>query len=207
MTDAGAGMGDIEGTAGPGDLPSAGRVLDVRYSLRARDLLEPGAAGSRHSMITALFGFFLVFGSVFPILMGDWTVIGFVLFAVGFVTGLIPGAIMAFMAGRRPDLLSLEQRVVIDGEGVRMASERATSTSTWSLFKRVRETRTAFLLDFGTGAATFVPKRALDAREQATLVAIAMDAGKMDHRSSWYWPAVGVGLGVIVTVILLALTL
>jgi hypothetical protein len=198
---------DATGAAPDVDAAPAGPVVDVRYSLRARDLFEPGAAGSRHSMVTALFGFVFVPGTVFALLMGDLTVIAFALFVLSFLTGVLPAAIMTFMAGRRPDLLALEQHVVIDMDGVRMASERATSTSTWTMFKRVRETGTAYLLDFGTGAATFVPKRALDRDQLATIRSIAEAVGKFDRRSSWYWATVGIGLGSIATVILLALTL
>ncbi len=182
-------------------------VVDVRYALSTRDLLEPATTGSRHSMMCGAFGFIMVPGTVFGILQGDPFTVAFGALALGFVTGIIPGAITMFMAGRRPDILTLEQHVIIDATGVRMSSERASSTATWAMFRRVRETGSAYLLDFGTGAMTFVPKRALDHEQRAAVREIAARAGKLDRRSSWFWPGVGTGLGGIVTILILALTL
>ena len=182
-------------------------VVVVRYALSTRDLLEPATTGSRHSTVTGVFGFFMIPGMVFGILQGDLFTVAFGALALGFVTGVIPGALTMFMAGRRPDILTMEQHVVIDAAGVRMSSERASSTATWAMFRRVRETGSAFLLDFGTGAMTFVPKRALDFEQRAAVREIAARAGKLDRRSSWFWPAVGTGLGGIVTILILALTL
>ena len=186
---------------------SADVVVDVRYALSTRDLFEPATTGARHSMITAAFGFVMVPGTVLGLLQGDLLTIAFGAFALGFITGVIPGALTVFMAGRRPDLLAMEKRVEIDGAGVRSTSERLSSNATWSYFRRVRETDTAFLLDFGTGAMTFVPKRALDLGQRASVRDIAPREGKLDRRSSWFWPAVGTGLGGIVTILILALTL
>jgi hypothetical protein len=186
---------------------SADDAVDVRYALSTRDLFEPATTGSRHSVMAGAFGFMMIPGTVFGILQGDPFTVAFGALALGFVTGVIPGALTMFMAGRRPDILTMEQRVVIDAAGVKMSSERASSTATWAMFKRVRETVTAFLLDFGTGAMTFVPKRALDVEQRAAVRQIAAREGKLDRRSSWFWPAVGTGLGGIVTILILALTL
>ena len=186
---------------------SPGEVVDVRYALSTRDLFEPAAAGSRHSVMAGAFGFIMIPGTMFGILQGDLLSVAFGALAVGFVTGGIPGALTMVMAGRRPDILAMEQRLEIDGAGVRMTSERLSSNATWAYFRRVRETYTAFLFDFGTGAMTFVPKRALDLEQRAAVRKIAAREGKLDRRSSWFWPAVGTGLGGIVTILILALTL
>ncbi len=54
---------------------------------------------------------------------------------------------------------------------------------------------------------TFVPKRALDLEQRAAVREIARREVKLERRSSWFRPAVGTGLGGIVTILILSVTL
>ena len=174
------------------------------YTLTPMDVFSATTAMSRHSILSGFFGFIGVLGTVLGMLVADPAAIAFALFSIGFATGVLPGNLSAGMASRRRDLLALETHVEIDATGVRMANERTASMATWSTFRRIRDTPTAFALDFGTGAGTFVPKRAMDAPERAAVRRIAVRVGKYDRASSWRWPAIGVAFGAVTTLVVVS---
>jgi len=65
------------------------------------------------------------------------------------------------------------------------------------MFRRMREMSRDILLDFGTGAATFVPKRVMTSSQLDTLRELGQSAGLLESSSSWTMPLVGVGVGVL----------
>jgi len=185
----------------------AAPIVDVSYSLTVRDLLEPLITGSRHSMLAAFMAILAVWMGALGLVMGDaFDVMVAVLMAL-FAVGIVPAAISLFFATRRRDLLAEERHLVIDAEGVRLESARSSSRSTWSVFRRVRETGTALLLDFGTGGVLPLPKRLLGVGGADAVRGIAADNGKLDLQSSWKWPLIGLVLGVVLTSAFLAVTL
>jgi hypothetical protein len=102
-------------------------------------------------------------------------------------------------------LAKAEIRLEADDVGVRMALPMSSSTSGWSAFRRLRETSESFILDFGTGMGTFVPKRALSREQAATLRDLAEAAGVLASGSSWRLPVIGLVFGLALLVPVLAL--
>jgi hypothetical protein len=181
-------------------------VVDVRYRLTPRDVFRATMDANRYSKLTVVFGIVLVSVAVTGTQNGDISAIFFVAMAAGFITGAVPAAISAFMASRRPDLLSREVWLRVGRDGVRMASPGSTTEFDWATVRRMRDMPLDFLLDFGTGAAAFVPKRVLDPAQTDGIRTLGADNGKLETSSSWAWPVFGLALGTIFTMVLILLS-
>ena len=183
-----------------------GASIDVRYRMTIGDIFRASAEGSRYSRMMVLFGALGAFGSLFGILNGDMLSLIWLVVVIAFVSGILPGALVAAFARQRRDLVAREIRLQADGAGIRMHSPGASSDVDWATFRRMRDMSSAVLLDLGTGAATFVPKRALTPAEQVLLLDLGRRTGLLEAGSSWKMPLVGVLLGLAVGLVLVALT-
>ena len=86
----------------------------------------------------------------------------FILFGLLLASGYFVAPFLWFAIRRRRDLLLAAIDVSADTTGVTFARPTSTTTNAWSVYRRVRETRDAFLLDPGTGSSGFVLKRDAD---------------------------------------------
>ncbi len=180
-------------------------AVDVRYRLTARDVIAATAAANRYTKLAAVFAAFAVVITVTDFLIGDpvWPMP--LLIGAGFATGVVPGLIGAWAWSRRPEIGRAEIRLEADTTGVRMALPMSSTVSDWSTFRRILVTREAFILDFGTGAGTFVPQRALRPDQAVSLRQLAETAGVLASGSSWRLPAIGFAAGLVLLVPVLAL--
>jgi hypothetical protein len=175
-------------------------TLDVRYHLSSRDIVIAVAAANRFSKLAAVTAAAGVVGTVFAWLNGDPTWPVGIFLGAGFATGLAPGLIGAWAFSRRPEIATAEIHMEADDAGVRIATQMSQSAATWAVFRRVRETPGEFLLDFGTGAGTFVPKAVMEPADCEALRGLAARAGVLVQGSSWRLPAIGVVIGALLTV-------
>jgi hypothetical protein len=192
----------VEGPPAP---PDAG--IDVQYRMTIGDVFRASAEGSRYSRMMVLFGALGAFGCLFGILTGDLLSLLWLLVVIGLVSGILPGALVAGFARQRRDLLAREIHLQADEAGIRMQSPGASSEVDWATFRRMRDMSAAVLLDFGTGAATFVPKRALTPPEQLRLLELGRRRGLLEGGWSWKMPLAGVLPGLAAGLVLVALTI
>lgn len=184
-----------------------GPVVDATYRMTAGDLYRVSAAATRHSRIAGVFGFFAIWNLVIGLVSGDApSIVGSLVFGVGFGVGILPGAISAFFGSRRPEILRREIHLHADAAGVRMASPGSMSEFTWATLRRVRPMGDDYLLDFGTGAATFIPRHALNAADRAALERLVLAHGELDLANQWRWLALGCGLGLGLSLLFLLVT-
>ena len=177
--------------------PSPTQAVEVRYNLTLRDMFRASCEWSRYSRMMLVFGFLVAWGSVLGIITGDVLSFVWMLIGIAFVTGVIPGLLTVVFARQRRDLLEREMWLQADRSGIRMKAPGSSSEADWSMFRRMREMSRDILLDFGTGAATFVPKRVMTSSQLDTLRELGQSAGLLESSSSWTMPLVGVGVGVL----------
>ncbi len=195
-------------TPAPAEEPAvvAGPVVDATYRMTKGDLFRVSAAVTRHSKLSALFGFLMLWSGVIGWAGEDVTSLVFVLFCLLFGTGILPGLISAFFASRRPELLAREVHLRADASGVRMESQGSMSQFTWSTLRRVRPQGSDYVLDFGTGASTFIPEHGLTAAQRADLERLVLAHAELDLSSQWRWLAVGSALGLAAVLVFLFVT-
>jgi hypothetical protein len=186
-------------------LTSTGASVSVSYRLARRDVFAATAAANRYTKLAAGFAAVAVVITVADFLIGDpvWPIP--LLIGSGFATGAAPGLLGVWAWTRRPDLAQAEILLEADPAGVRLALPMSASASEWSAFRRLRETSESFILDFGTGMGTFVPKRALSPEQAASLRSLAEAAGVLEKGSSWRLPVIGLVVGLALLVPVLAL--
>ncbi len=172
-------------------------AIDIRYRLTARDVFAATAAANRYTRLAAVFAAVAVVITATDFLIGDplWPMP--LLIGAGFASGAGPGLLGAWAWRRGPDVAKAEMRLEADSAGVRMALPMSSSVSDWSMFRRIRITPEAFILDFGTGSDTFVPQRALTRDQAAALRDLAEAAGVLQAGSSWRLPAIGLAAGLV----------
>jgi hypothetical protein len=170
--------------------------VDATFRLTLGDVFRASAEGARHSWLAAIFGFMFVYGFFFSVLVADFVTIAFAAVGFGFSTGWLSGLVVAIGASRRRDLLALEHTLHVDRDGISWVSSGSASREAWGMYRRIRDMRSDFLLDSGTGSATFVPKRVLTAEQVATFRHLAASAGLLVAGSSWVRPVIGYAVGV-----------
>lgn len=190
-------------TAGEASLESA--VVDVRYRLTFREVFLVVAEMNRCSKLAAFFGLFIVLIPAMSLSMGDWTGIVALLLGLSFVSGTLPATLAAWTFSRRREFMEFEWRTVIDADGIATWTPKSEGRAKWSMYRRIRETQTAFILDMGTGAGSFLPKSAFDAATSAAIASYAADAGLLVRGSTWRLPLIGVGIGLAIVVPILLL--
>ena len=124
----------------------------------------------------------------------------FVNLLIGFVgllwlTGLLPGLLMAFMAGRRPEIMQLPTDLTVSAAGIRTVTPLASGEAAWATYKRLRSTGSTLLLELGTGAAVLVPRRAFTAAQIERVEEWADAAGVLDRASPVLAYAKGLAIG------------
>ena len=170
-------------------------LVDVRYSLTARDIVFAVAAANRHSRLSAAFAAGGVVLTATSWHSGDPTWPVPLIIAAGFASGLMPGVIAAWGWRRRPELAAA-MHVVVSSDGVALSAPISTTTA-WSEVRRVRESGGSFLIDFGTGTGTLVPRRVLGDLQASALREVAESAGVLAAASSWRWTSIGIVVGIV----------
>lgn len=127
------------------------------------DLVWHQAELMRRAALVIVFGTFVTVTSAIALALGDLTSIIGLLLGLSFLSGLFGVPFVWWAIHQRRDLLLAPVSFEIDDEGISMSTSRSTSRSAWSVFRRARETRRAFVLDTGAGAAAMVLKRAMGA--------------------------------------------
>lgn len=170
-------------------------AVDATFRITLGDVFRASAEASRHSWLAAVAGFILVFGTFFWAAREDITSIALAVVGIGLSTGWLSGLIVMLNTRRRPDLLAREHVLHADAAGIRWVAPESTSDTAWGFYRRIREMRGDFLLDTGTGAATFVPKHGLTTGQAETFRHLARQAGLLVSGSSWIRPIIGYGFG------------
>lgn len=148
--------------------PTAPGSTHVRFTARpsARDLTVNAAALMRGSGLSLLFGTVLTVTSIANILQGDQVVsVISLLLGVTFLTGAMIVPLVWWSIRRRRDLVLAPIDVDADDEGIRISAAYGTSQQSWSVYRHVRETSRAFVLDTGSGAAALLTKRGVAAAD------------------------------------------
>ncbi len=172
--------------------------VDLRYQPVIGDYFDAMASAARHSRFAAAMGAALVvMASTAIVLIGDKVSVVILLAGILFLTGHLPAALSLGTVWRKRSLLTREVVIHADATGVRSSLAGTKSEVDWSTFKRVRDVRTAFLLDLGTGGGAIVPKRVFDADSLARFRALARGAGVLDASS----PALDLGVGSLIGVV------
>lgn len=83
------------------------------------------------------------------------------LLGVSFMTGLFVAPFVWWSVRQRRDLALAPVEVEADDSGIALASSQASSRQDWSVYRRARETRRAFMLDTGT-MAIILTKQGVD---------------------------------------------
>lgn len=182
--------------APPGPPAPPAVAVDATFRITGQDVFRAASEAARHTWLSAGFGFALVFGGFFWASRDDITSLAIAALGVGFSTGWLSGLIAVLNTRRRPDLLARDHRLHVDAAGIRWVAPEATSETAWRYYRRIREMRGDFLLDAGTGSATFVPKRGLRPVEVEVFRHLALRAGLLTSGSSWTKPVIGYAVGV-----------
>ena len=183
-------------------------LLAVAYRARLRDISRAAASTIRHSKISAFGAFLLVPSLVFGLLTGDviLALVGTV-FLASLASGWGPGALVALSMRGRTDLFQQGIQLLVTDAALSETTVRLGTRMPWTSLRLARDMSGDVMFDFGSSMATYVPKRVLDAGQTTTLLAIAERHAKVERRSSWLLPAIGTGLGIGLTAILLVPTL
>jgi hypothetical protein len=182
----------------------------VTYTMTSSDLLAAGVAASRQSVTINTIGAFAVAAALLSaVVTGVGGLFEFFLplaFGAAFLSGYAAGGLSALAASRRPDLVRAPMEFRATRDGVVMTASKGRSEARWSMYKRVIETGSTVLFDFGTGAASMVPSRAFTAEERGRLRGWAESAGVLDRSPAWRPMAVGIALGIVGVLVATALT-
>lgn len=148
----------------PATPPIGEPILEARYQMTFGEMLRAGPPFARQmrSTIAATVVFGLG-GATSLLLAGDLLVgsVGLVA-AVAMGSGWFSVATMALLGWRRRSLFEQATHLTVDTLGVRITTPMASTRFVWNVCKRVRESRTFFFLDYGTGAGMLIPKRAFE---------------------------------------------
>jgi hypothetical protein len=200
----------------PGDLsqpppPPASEVepdaFTVRYQLTSADIRSAGLATARYSVMSSAMGAFAMFtGGIAFAMTGDLFSLVVGLVGILWISGLLPGLLTAFIAGRRPEIMQQPTTMTVSPAGIRTVTALMSGESAWATYKRLRPTRTTLLFELGTGAAVMVPTRFFESAQLDRLLAWADVAGVLDRTSPVGMYAKGIVIGALVALSIPAAT-
>ena len=189
--------------------PSATLVAPtaIRFVSQATvgDLVWHNAELVRRSAFVTVIGTFVTVISVFATIAGDRLSILGILLGLSFLTGLFVVPFVWWSVRQRRDLLLAPFTVEADDEGLTLTSSGATSQLAWSVYRRARETRRAFVLDTGAGTVVVLLKRAMDQTDRDAFRGLLVRLGLLPDRptlSGRLRPLLGVAVGLLGTVVL-----
>jgi hypothetical protein len=123
------------------------------------ELIWHQAELARRAAPLIVLGTFVTVTSAITLVLGDATSIIGLLLGLSLLSGLFAAPFVWWAVRQRRDLLLAPVTYEIDDEGISMTTSSSTARSVWSVFRRARETRRAFVLDTGAGAAIVLLKR------------------------------------------------
>ena len=158
--------------------PGDGRVVDITFQMRMRDVMGASMALARASRGTLVVGVLAILGSLLPLINGDvlWALPG-ILFGLAFVTGVAWVPFIWYQYRKRPELFQQPFKLVADELGVQYESAFGSGVYPWRAFRRVREMGGSLFFDSGVGANVFVPLRAFDPEALAKFRKLLRAAG------------------------------
>ena len=164
-------MNEIEA---PGD-PS--RVVFTAHPTTG-DLLANAMAFTRRSAVAQTLGSFAVVTSIVGfVLLGEPVVLLMLLFGLSFLTGAFSVPFVWWAIRRRRDLVLAPVEVDADAEGLSLTASYATSRQSWSVYRRVRETERAFVMDTGAGPGAIITKRSVAPADLEAFRALLLRVG------------------------------
>jgi hypothetical protein len=178
--------------------PSA---VSVRYRPTRYDYISASTAAARTSTPTVALGTYLVAIGIIPLLGGDLGGLAGIAFGVSIASGLYCVPFIWWAVSRRPDLMLGEYELNANSGTIEIATATTRTQQSWTTFRRIRELPDAFFLDYGTGAAGLIPKRAFEGGSLTTFRDLASAAGKFDRSPAWRRTALGGAIGVAAAVI------
>ena len=182
-------------------MSSGPEPIHVDYSPKLGDYLKATMVEAATSPANAaLAGAFFSMG-IFLILNDDplgWTSMALGLLSI---TSLYSAPYICWNARRRADLMLSHRRLTADGSGIRIETGTSNVELTWSTFRKVRQQRDSFVLDYGTGVALMIPTRSFTPEDIAAFRALADGAGRLDTSPRWPRTIIGIALGICIVVI------
>jgi len=152
----------------------SGPIVNVQCALRRSDVYQP-LAYSWPSVIRwalVVFGFIMLYGPGSGSLWGDAgageKAVWLAGFAV-FVVFLLPWLSVQIMIRKYPAIWR-SRSLSFSSEGMHLESEDARADYRWSVFYRINETSTLFLLMPTASTAVYVPKRCISSQEDIKVV-------------------------------------
>ena len=144
----------------------------------ASDVLWNAAEMARSSIFaTAVGTFATTTGLLGVIVLRNPLVVPVLIFGVALLTGLFVVPFVWWAIHRRPDLVLAPLEVSADEGGVSMVTPTTRGRHDWSVFRSIRETGRAFVLDTGAGVALLVAKRGVSDADIAGMRALAQRKG------------------------------
>lgn len=178
------GAGPDEGPVhrGADDRPTSPDVENVppvhlRYRPTMRDHLRLNADLVRRSLVGLAVAGFIIGGGSVSLVAGDHFGVVVVAFGLSLASGLFVVPFVWLTVHRRADLLLAEVDFMADATGLTHTTAVSTTRQAWSVYRRVRETGDAFLLDQGTGRTVPILKRGAEPAQIVALRALFDTAG------------------------------
>ena len=188
--------------------------IELRFTTQptSSDFVANAAAMMRRSAVTLVTGAFATTVAAITLYLGDLVGVFLLVAGLSMLTGLLMVPFVWFAIRQRRDLVLASVDVEADADGLTMTTARASSRQAWSVYRDVRETSRAFMLNTGTGAAILLAKRGMDAdqvrafRELLARVGLIRPRSAFDRVRPALWVALGavLGIGLIVAPLLIS---
>jgi len=135
---------------------------------------------TRSSLVAIAIGTFATVAAVLSIVVtGDRGSIILLLGGLSLLTGLFVVPFMWWPIHQRRDLVLAPVHVVAEESGIALATETSSTRYDWTVFRRIRETSGAFVLDTGANVAILIAKRGVPEAEIENLRSLFVDVGTM----------------------------
>ena len=160
------------------DVPAAdGATVRFTSYPSQGDILNNAAALARRSAVSQAVGAFATTIAIVAIVLGEWWIVFFLAFGLLLLSGYFIVPFMWISIRKRRDLILAPVQVEADRQGVTMTTKQASVRQSWSVYRRVRETHEAFLLEIGTGAVGIIVKAGVSETDQAAFRGLLKGAG------------------------------
>ncbi len=179
---------DLRGAHDRPTSPDVGSVppVHLRYRPTVGDHLRVNGLLLRRSLLGLAFAGLLIGSGAVSFVAGDLYGVVLVVFGLLLASGLFAVPFVWLTVRRRADLLLADVDFVADATGLTHTTAVSTTRQVWSVYRRVRETGDAFLLDQGTGRTVFILKRGADPAQLVALRAL-FDAPGVRRGRSGRW--------------------
>jgi hypothetical protein len=165
------------------------------------DLIANAMAFTRRSAVAQTLGSFAVVTSIVGfIVLGEPVVLLFLLFGLSFLTGAFSVPFVWWTIRRRRDLVLAPVEIDADADGLSLTASYATSRQAWSVYRRVRETGRAFVMDTGAGPGAIITKRGVAPADVEAFRALLLRVGVLQvtrGASDLVRPVLWIALGAV----------